>query len=141
MALLIVGAYECGGRIDASSLNGCALRLASVITSCPTNLARNVRSHPALLRIDMTTATSIATFYVTPGVIDACGGDQARLDFIDTRVARYQSGDYGRGDSDYGIYSVPFATADGASEIWISPFDDPDESDSPLPIVYLAPER
>ena len=89
----------------------------------------------------MTTATATPKFYLTPGVIDALGGDPYRVGYVDGLVSKFVSGDYGRGDSDYGIYSVPFATSDRANEVWISPFDDPDESDDPLPIVYLAPER
>ena len=79
---------------------------------------------------------SIATFYITPGIEDSCQGIQSRLDFIDRLIGKFQSGDYGRGDEDYGIYSVPFACADRSYEIWISHDEDQD-----YPLAYLAGER
>ena len=82
------------------------------------------------------TTISIAHFYVSPGVIDSCDGVQSRVDFLDGLVARFRAGDYGRGDSDYGIYTTPFQCVDSSREVWIS--HDPDVD---FPIVYLAPER
>ena len=83
-----------------------------------------------------TTAISIAQFCITPGIEDSCQGIQFRLDFLDRLVAKFKAGDYGRGDSDYGIYTVPFQCTDSSFEVWIS--HDPD---SEFPLVYLALER